>query len=439
MSSELLKSLGTVRLTFYGVGTVVGAGIYTVIGAAAGLAGNDLWLSFVFAAVAAGLSALSYAELSSTYPNAGAEFVFVKKAFPTKDIPSFLTGWTIAFHSSATIAAVILAFAGYLAIFLQLPKLLVCYGILAALTLLNVSGLKRSSNVNIAMVSVQLLGLALLIGFGLARTGLPSWSFFEIKSLPKTLAASATLFFIFTGFEHMASLGSEVRNPGKSIPRAFLLTMCIATLIYLLVAVTVLSISTPAELSSVDSPLSRAASNLNPWLPVVLAIAALFATANAAFSGLISVSRLLFGMASEGELPSALEKTNSKQVPWVASMVVVVTVSLFLLLGKIGIVAGISSLGALAVFIAINVALIILRFKAPDEARPFRVPISIGKVPVLPVIAIAISAFFALQYEWQVYVAFAGAILVGALLDRFLDSRPKRALSAEQRKELFKH
>lgn len=125
--AELKKSLGTLRLTFYGVGTIVGAGIYTVIGAAAGQAGNDLWLSFILAAIAASFSALSYAELSSTFPNAGAEFIFVRKAFPKIDIPSFLTGWTIAFHSSATIAAVLLAFSGYLNVFLELPALLFSY------------------------------------------------------------------------------------------------------------------------------------------------------------------------------------------------------------------------------------------------------------------------------------------------------------------------
>lgn len=117
--AELKKSLGTLRLTFYGVGTIVGAGIYTVIGAAAGQAGTDIWLSFIFAAVAASISAMSYAELSSTYPNAGAEFTFVRKAFPKIDTPYFLTGWTVAFHSSATIAAVLLAFSGYF----LLPKM----------------------------------------------------------------------------------------------------------------------------------------------------------------------------------------------------------------------------------------------------------------------------------------------------------------------------
>ncbi|TDU33775.1 amino acid/polyamine/organocation transporter (APC superfamily) [Gelidibacter sediminis] len=437
--AELKKSLGTLRLTFYGVGTIVGAGIYTVIGAAAGQAGTDLWLSFIFAAIAASVSAMSYAELSSTYPNAGAEFIFVRKAFPKIDIPSFLTGWTIAFHSSATIAAVLLAFSGYFNTFFSIPSLLVSYGVLVMLSLISITGIKKSSTANIIMVSIQLLGLFLLIAFGLLETGPPKAAFFKVESFSGTLAATATLFFVYTGFEHMAALGSEVKNPGKTIPRAFLLTMVITTIFYLLISFTVLNIADPLAISKVDSPLSLAASNLNAWLPVVLAVAALFATANAAFSGIISISRLLFGMAIVGELPKFMTKVNAQKVPWVTTFVVMAAVGCFLLLGDIKIVAGMSSLGALLVFVAVNIALIILRFKEPKQNRPFRVPLSIGKVPVLPILAILVSLTLIIQYDGLVYAAFVGAIIVGIILDYFLDKRPKKDVDAEKENELFKH
>ncbi|WP_026753623.1 APC family permease [Sediminibacter sp. Hel_I_10] len=437
--AELKKSLGTLRLTFYGVGTIVGAGIYTVIGAAAGQAGTDLWLSFIFAAIAASVSAMSYAELSSTYPNAGAEFIFVRKAFPKIDIPSFLTGWTIAFHSSATIAAVLLAFSGYFNTFFNMPSLLISYGILLVLSLISITGITKSSTANIIMVSIQLLGLLLLIVFGLLETGPPKAEFFKIESISGTLAATATLFFIYTGFEHMAALGSEVKNPGKTIPRAFLMTMVITTIIYLFIAFTVLNIADPSALANVDSPLSLAASNLNNWLPVVLAIAALFATANAAFSGIISISRLLFGMASVGELPKFMTKTNAQKVPWVTTIVVMAAVAGFLLLGDIKIVAGMSSLGALLVFVAVNIALIVLRFKEPTQNRPFRVPLSIGKVPILPILAILVSLTLIIQYDGLVYAAFVGAIIVGIILDYFLDKRPRKEIDGKEENELFNH
>jgi APA family basic amino acid/polyamine antiporter len=307
------------------------------------------------------------------------------------------------------------------------------------LSVISITGIKKSSTANIIMVSIQLLGLFIFIVVGLFETGLPNAEVFKVESFSGTLAATATLFFVYTGFEHMAALGSEVKNPGKTIPRAFLWTMVITTIIYLLISFTVLNIANPSELAEVDSPLSLAASNLNSWLPVVLAVAALFATANAAFSGIISISRLLFGMASVGELPKFMTKTNAQKVPWVATLVVMAAVAAFLLLGDIKIVAGMSSLGALLVFVAVNVSLIVLRFKAPDTERPFKVPLSIGRVPLLPILAILFSLSLVIQYDWQVYAAFAGAIVVGILLDYFLDKQPKAEIDAETDKELFNH
>jgi len=284
------------------------------------------------------------------------------------------------------------------------------------------------------MVSIQLLGLFLFIVIGLYETGPPKVEFFKVESFSGTLAATATLFFVYTGFEHMASLGSEVKNPGKTIPRAFLLTMLFTTLIYLLISFTVLKLAEPSALAKVDSPLSLAASNLNGWMPIVLAVAALFATANAAFSGIVSISRILFGMASAGELPKFMTKTNAQKVPWITTLVVMAAVAAFLLIGDIKIVAGMSSLGALLIFVAVNIALIVLRFRAPEKTRPFRVPLSINRVPLLPVLAILISLTLIVQYEWRVYAAFAGALVLGLILNYFLDKGPKEEVSAKKGK-----
>ncbi|MGB7784887.1 MAG: APC family permease [Salinimicrobium sp.] len=431
--AELKKSLGVARLTFYGVGTIVGAGIYTVIGAAAGQAGYQLWLSFILAAVAAVLAALSYAELTSSYPNAGAEFIFLRKAFPDKDLPSFLTGWTIFFHSSATVAAVLIAFAGYFSNFFDLPGWTLSYGLLALLFALAILGIKKSSTINIIMVSLSLLGLVLLILFGYSEAGLPEAKMFEIPAFGKALTATGTIFFIYTGFEHMAALGSEAKKPGKTIPLAFLLTMIITTVIYLLIVFVVLQVAKPEELNSVNSPLSLAAGNINPWLPSVLAIAAIFATANAAFSGMLSISRVMYGMASKAELPAFLQKTNSKKAPWAATLIVGIGIGVFLLFGEIKTVAGMSSLGALLVFIAINISLIRLRYKAPEKERPFTVPLSIGKLPVLPLLSILICAALALQFSWTVYAGFGGAILVGVVFDYFFDKH-KASEETEEKK-----
>lgn len=134
-----------------------------------------------------------------------------------------------------------------------------------------------------------------------------------------------------------------------------------------------------------------------------------------------------------------MTKTNAQKVPWVTTIVVMVAVAGFLLLGDIKIVAGMSSLGALLVFVAVNVALIVLRFKAPDQQRPFKVPLSIGRVPILPILAILISLSLIIQFNWQVYAAFVGAIIVGIVLDYFLDKKSKENIDPEKEKELFNH
>ena len=144
-------------------------------------------------------------------------------------------------------------------------------------------------------------------------------------------------------------------------------------------------------------------------------------------------------MASVGELPKFMTKVNAQKVPWVTTFVVMAAVACFLLLGDIKIVAGMSSLGALLVFVAVNIALIVLRFKEPTQNRPFRVPLSIGKVPILPILAILVSLTLIIQYDGLVYAAFVGAIIVGIILDYFLDKRPRKEVDGKEENELFNH
>ena len=144
-------------------------------------------------------------------------------------------------------------------------------------------------------------------------------------------------------------------------------------------------------------------------------------------------------MAIVGELPKFMTKVNAQKVPWVTTFVVMAALGCFLLLGEIKIVAGMSSLGPLLVFVAVNIALIVLRFKEPQQNRPFRVPLSIGKVPVLPILAILVSLTLIIQYEGVVYAAFDGAIIVGIVLDYFLDKRPRKEVEDNEENELFNH
>lgn len=435
-SSKLSKSLNVVQLTYYGVGTIVGAGIYAVIGSAAGEAGYYLWISFVLAAIAASFSALSYAELASAFPNAGAEYVFLKQAFPQTRLLSYATGFLISFHGSATLATVALAFAGYFNVFFTVPIIVVAYALILLSTGFNISGIKKASWINILFTSAQLLGLLFLVivGFMAGKK--------EVEPEPiagkSILAATAIIFYIFTGYEHMATLTEETRNPGWAIPRAFIASLIVSTVVYLLIVFSVFNLTTPDMLSRSSAPLADAGSKAYSWMAQVVGIAALFATANTALSASVSVSRLLFGMSRDGDMPSKLSRTNKAKSPWIAALIVLVVAGLMIPFDEIEIVASLSSLGALLVFAAINLSLIVLRVKQPDLKRPFKVPLRVGRIPVLPVLGVLVSLGLATQYRVEVYLALGAAIAIGLGIFYLAPFR-KHALKSSLDKEMQEH
>lgn len=147
----------------------MGAGIFTIIGSAAGLVGNALWVSLLFAGAAAFLTALSYAELIAMMPKARAEYQFLKAGFPEAPLVSFLAGFLIALNAAATSATVSLAFAGYLKVFLEVPVPLTALALLTLCTALNIAGLRQATWVGIGVIVIEVSGLLLLIAMGLKK------------------------------------------------------------------------------------------------------------------------------------------------------------------------------------------------------------------------------------------------------------------------------
>lgn len=422
--SPLRRTLGLTSLVFYGVGTIIGAGIYSVIGAAAGRAGPGLWLSFVLAGAVAGLSALSYAELVTAIPRIGAEYVFLRRAFPGRRWLSFTTGFVVALAGSATAATVALAFAGYMALFLPGPAWIVALVLLVACAGLNITGIRQSTWVNIVFTTVEVLGLLIVIGAGVTTEGFGS----ALATHPHAgiLTATSLIFFVYTGFEGLANLTEEARRPERDLPRAILLSLAVAMVLYTLVGLAVVVLAAPEELAGSDSPLAFAIANVSPRLGTALAWIALCATANTALITYITVSRLVFGMARDGELPKALSKTASRRkTPWVAALVVFAASVTLLPLGTVAVVASVSSLATLLAFVCVNVALIVIRLREPGLERPFRIPLAFKGVPVPAVLGILAAAALATQFEALVYFVTAGTIGLGLGLHALLARHPK--------------
>lgn len=411
----LSRSLNLVQLVFYGVGTIVGAGVYTIVGQAAGQAGYATWLSLLLAAGVALITALSYAELVSAFPRAGAEYQFLKAAFPGWRLLAFLAGYLIALNAAATSATVALAFAGYLAVFLPLPATPVALGLLAACTALNIAGIRQSTWVGIALICLEVGGLLLLVGRGFPEADLAravSWP--APAQWPQVFAVTALVFFIYIGFEDVANLAEEARRPRRDLPRALLASVVLVSVLYLLVVWVVLGLAEPRSLADSRSPLTDAGARVAPWLGHTLAVTALFATASTALISLVSISRLLFGMARDGDMPPALARTvTGRQTPWVAALALFGAACLLLPLGEVKTIASISALGILLVFIGVHAALIRLRLRQPGLERPFRVPGAVGAVPLLPLVGMASCAALVTRFEPRVYGVLAAALLAG--------------------------
>ena len=253
---QLKAVLGPVQLVFYSVGVIIGAGVYSVIGAAAGLAGHSLWLSFVIGAIVAVLTAISYAEMATSFPAAGAEYVYVRRALPSLHWAAFGIAIVILTGGSAAAATVAVAFGGYLQTFLDIPPAVSAFFLLSICTGVNVWGLREASWLNTLFTSIEVAGLVLVIAAGLTRENFAAPIL--LPPQPGVFAAAAVLFFVYLGFEEVANLTEEMHDPPRDLPRAIFISLGLTTTLYVLVSLAVIALASPGELASSGAPLAVA-------------------------------------------------------------------------------------------------------------------------------------------------------------------------------------
>ena len=406
--------LGPVQLVFYAVGVIVGAGVYSVIGAAAGLAQGSLWLSFVIGAGVALLTAASYAEMATAYPEAGAEYIYVRRAWPKADWLAFGVGMVILIGGAATAATVAVAFGGYLREFIDMPPVWSALALLLACTAFNVWGLRESSLVNMLFTVIEVGGLVLVIAAGLSAEPTPALP--PLPGEPAVMAAAALLFFVYLGFEEVANLAEEVRKPARDIPLALFVSIAVTTALYILVALALVRMAPPDMLAASEAPLAEAVGAVWPQAGPLLSAVALFATANTVLITLIATSRLAFSMARDGELHGVFAGLlPRRQTPWLAAVLAFATAAVLLPVGSVKVLAELSSFAALIAFLAVNVVLIVLRYRQPRHHRPFRVPGAIGRMPVLPLLALIAILALLVNFEWPIYAAGGVALALTAV------------------------
>jgi len=314
---ELKRRISLFGVTLYGIGNILGAGIYALIGEVVGHTGNISWLVFIIASVIGALTGLSYAELSAMYPKSAAEFVYTEEAFKIR-LLSFLLGWIIIFSGIFSAATVALGFASYLAALIGISPifLVVTFAVLliVILSLINFVGIRASTWTNILFTLIEASGLILIIIIGIPYLGSVNYFVLPIgSSFGSIFSAVALIFFAYIGFEDIANVAEEVKKPARNLPRAIIYSIIVTTVLYCLTAISVVSILPYDEIANSQAPLSSVVSAvLGPIGGILMSFIALFATANTVLIMMIVTSRMMYGMARDKALPEGLSKVSTK-------------------------------------------------------------------------------------------------------------------------------
>jgi APA family basic amino acid/polyamine antiporter len=410
----------------YGIGLILGAGIYVLIGDVAGVAGNAMWISFAIAAIIATFTGLSYAELTSIFPKSAAEYVFVKNSFGN-NFAAFVSGWLITFVAISSAAAVAIGFAGYLASFVpQVHPILSAVALVAVLSAVNFIGIRESVWMNTAFTLVELAGLAIVIVAALLLGSFAEVNYYELPpaasgsfslSVGAILAAAGLVFFAYFGFENLANISEETKDATRTIPRALMLSIVITTVIYISIAVSAVALAGWEELSLSEAPLALAAEKAFGKTGVtVLSAIALFATSNTVLMMLVAGSRIMYGMARDRAIHAALGRVHpATKTPGVAiATTMTVTIAVIVLSGgSIFVVANIAVFVIFMVYALVNLSLIWLRYKQPGLERLFKSPVRIGWFPVLAGLGFATSIAMLTQFDNTTMIAGAGVIASG--------------------------
>jgi len=395
----LKKELGFWSLTLSGVGLILGAGIYALIGTAAGIAGNSLWLSFLIAAFLAVLTGLSYSELGSMFPKAGGEYIYTRKGLGKRF--AFIIGWFVAFEAMLAVAAVALGFAGYFKELIGIPILIGAIGIIIACAALNWIGVKETVRFGVLFTLIEAAGLLLIIFIGLPY--MSSVSLTIPTDLSPVFVASALIFFAYLGFDDMAQMAEETKDASHTLPKALLTAVAITTVFYILVSLSALGVVGAEALAASNAPLALVASTaLGPWAFTLLAVIALFATANTVLFCMLSSSRVLYGMSMNKSLPKQLSWLTPGQTPGLAVIFVCIVSLVFVMYQDLTFAANITNFVIFITFFAVNLSVIVLRFSKPKVKRAFKVPFNIGPVPVTAVLGILSCLYMLTLFEMDI-------------------------------------
>jgi len=384
--SKLKRSITLPMLIFYGLGNIFGAGIYVLIGEIAGIAGIYLPLSFLVACIVVFFTAITYAELSARFPHSAGVAVYINAGFKSPAL-STIVGLTIALSGLLSAATLLDGFYSYLSFFIHTPEIVITLTAVIMISGVAMWGISQSITITAVLTLIETFGLFMVIyvGFGdiswdskTFNTFVPPMSFTLINAV---ILGAFLAFYAFIGFEDMVNIAEEVKDPSHTMPKAILITLAIATFVYIIVALVSISVLSVEELSHSNAPLAKVYETATHSKATTLSLIAMFAVINGALVQIIMASRIFYGMSTQGWIPSFLSSVHPNTHTPINATILAGSI-VFILSTSFPIVtlAQSSSFLIFIIFTLVNIALIRIKRNDPHpygiRTYPMAIPFS---------------------------------------------------------------
>ncbi|MEU6414583.1 amino acid permease [Microbispora sp. NPDC046933] len=462
---RLRRSLSALDLTVFGIGVIVGTGIFVLTGVAArNTAGPAVAISFVIAGVVCALAALCYAEFAATVPVAGSAYTY---AYATiGEFPAWIIGWDLMLELALGAAVVASGWSGYFASLLKnfgiyLPPSIAgdeaVFNVPAALIVILltgvlVAGIKMSARFNGAMVAVKLSVVLLVIIAGLffvkganyrpfippphlmaAGQGMKApliQVLFGVQPVAYgvfgVFTAAALVFFAYIGFDVVATAAEETRRPQRDLPIGIIVSLVVCTILYVAVSLVVVGMQHYSELSA-SAPLADAFRSVGqPWMATLISVGAIAGLTTVVMILMLGQSRVLFAMCRDSLLPRSLARVHPTfRTPYRITIVIGAATALLAALIPLSAIAELVNIGTLFAFVIVAVAVVILRRTRPDLPRSFRTPF----VPLVPILSVLASAYLMLNLPVETWIRFFAWMVVGTAV-YFLYGRRRSRVAA---------
>ncbi|BCS91360.1 MAG: amino acid permease [Candidatus Micrarchaeota archaeon] len=415
---ELKRQINLRDAVIINLGAIIGAGIFVIIGLAAGLTGSSITLSIVIAALISILTGLSFGYLALFISKEGGSYEYAKEAL--SPYAGFIAGIAWALGNSIALAAVSLSTGSYIdaLLGLHISDLYIAIADIIAFTIINLLGLKNSTKSLTILVSLNILVLIIFVLAGLTHISLSNLSSFVVNGVNGIFAATAVIFFAFTGFSRVTTLSEEVIDPENTIPKAIIYSIIISSLIYFAVTFVAVGLAPYYKLASSKSPLSLAISVTGlKILYLIISLGGVTATAGVTLTGILGVSRVLFAMSRDRILPKKLSYINDRGIPPYAILATSAVALIFLIFLKFSSIVDAANLGVLTSYLIVNIAALYASIK---ERRAAKGIYGSKRFYIIPLIGAASIVFIAAYLEKSAITIIVSLLILATFYYIFL-------------------